>query len=71
MAGLRIRIEFPDEEKYWLFIDLARIKTIQDVVDDINEKYSVVCDKLHLDDAQLFCRETVGVLQDKDLVRYS
>ena len=69
MAGLRIRIEFPDGEKYWLFIDFARIKTVQDVMDDINDKYTVICDKLLLDDAQLHCRETVGVLRDRDLVR--
>lgn len=69
MASLRVRLEFPDGEKYWLFINLDQVKTIQDVIDDIDHKYSVTCEKLLLDDAQLYCKETVGVLQDRDLIR--
>lgn len=71
MASLRVRLEFPDKEKFWLFIDLSQIKTIQDVIDYIDTKHSVSCFKLWLDDAQLYCRETVRILQDGDLIRYS
>lgn len=69
-GSLRVRLQFEDEEKYWLFVDLSRVKTVQDVIDDINCKYSIECDKLFLDDAQLFSKETVEILQDKDLIRY-
>lgn len=71
VPGLRVRLQFDDDEKYWLFIDLNKVKTIQDVIEDINIKYSIVCDKLLIDDAQLYYRETVGILQEKDLIRYS
>lgn len=69
MPNFRVRLEFPDGEKYWLFIDLSKIETIQDVIDDIDQKYSVVCEKLLLDDAQLYCKETIGILQERDLIR--
>lgn len=69
MPNLRVRLEFPDGEKYWLFIDSSKIETIQDVIDDIDQKYSVVCEKLLLDDAQLYCKETIGILQERDLIR--
>jgi hypothetical protein len=69
MASLRVRLEFPDKEKFWLFIDLSVINTIQDVIDYIDNKYSVSCHKLWLDDAQLYCRETARILQDRDLLR--
>lgn len=71
MESIRVRLQFGEDEKYWLFIDLKKMKTIQDVIEDVNDKYSIVCDKLFLDDAQLFCKETVSVLQDKDLIRYN
>lgn len=70
MSNIRVRLQFDDDEKYWLFIDLKKTKTIQDVIDDINYKYDIDCDKLLLDDAQLYCKETVNILQDKDLIRY-
>ncbi|KZS03573.1 putative Coilin/sw [Daphnia magna] len=69
MPNLRVRLEFPDGEKYWLFIDSSKIETIQDVIDDIDQKYSVVCEKLLLDDAQLYCKEPIGILQERDLIR--
>ena len=69
MASLRVRLEFPDNEKFWLFIDLSHVKTIQDVMVYINNKYSVSCHKLWLDDAQLYSKETVRILQDRDLIR--
>lgn len=70
MSNIRLRLQFDDDQKYWLYIDLEMIKTIQDVIDDINQKYSVDCDKLLLDDAQLFSKETVKILQDKDVIQY-
>lgn len=70
MSNIRLRLQFDDDQKYWLYLDLEKIKTIQDVIDDINQKYSVDCDKLLLDDAQLFSKETVKILQDKDVIQY-
>jgi hypothetical protein len=69
MASLRVRIEFPDNKKFWLFIDLSKFETIQDVIDYIDKEYSVSCYQLWIDDAQLFCRGTVRILQDGDLIR--
>ena len=69
MSSTRVRLLFPDGDKYWLYIDLRKLNTMQDLIDDINAKYLVVCDKLVLDDAQLFCKETVNILQPNDVIQ--
>jgi len=69
MAGIRVRLLFPDDEKYWLLVDNQKCKIIQNVMDTISEMFSVNCDKLTMEDAQLHPKETVGILQDKDLIR--
>lgn len=69
MAGIRVRLQFPDEEKYWIYLDYAHTKTVQDVVSNISEKFSVSCDKLLLDDAQLPLKESVFVIKETDLLR--
>ena len=38
-------------------------------METISEMFSVNCDKLTMEDAQLHPKETVGILQDKDLIR--
>ena len=72
MAGLRVRLQLLDDRmvnrKYWFFIDQFKNKTIQDVVEKINNRYSICCDRLCLKDAELHLKEDVAVLRDEDLI---
>lgn len=68
MAGIRVRLQFPDDEKYWIYIDHTHMRTVQDVVNSINEKFSVCCEKLLLDDAQLPWMESVSLIQERDIL---
>lgn len=69
MAGIRVKLQFQDAEKYWIFIDYGHMKSIQDVVNSINEKFGVSCEKLVLDDAQLPWNESVSLIKETDVLR--
>ena len=69
MSGIRVRLIFKNDEKFWLLIDKTKCKTIQNVMETISEMFSVKIDRLTMEDAQLHPRETVGILLDKDLIR--
>lgn len=69
MSGIRVRLIFQNDEKFWLLIDKTKCKTIQNVMETISEMFSVKIDRLTMEDAQLHPRETVGILLDKDLIR--
>ena len=72
MAGLRIRIQLPDENKvehkYWLLVNTASSKTIRDVSEDIDKKFKINCDHLTFLDAELPFHESVDILRDEDLI---
>ena len=70
MAGTRVLLEFDDGKKYWNFIDADHLATVQDVIDDIELKFSIHCRKLLLENALLHPKESIKIFRDKDLIRY-
>ena len=73
MTGLRLRVCFENcpslTDKYWILIDPARMRLVQDVVDHIQGKFSINCDKLVLADARLVENESVDILRETDIIQ--
>lgn len=70
MAGARVFLEFDDGKKYWNLIDPVLGDTIQDVINNIELKFSVKCENLLFEDAFLHPKESINIFRDKDLIRY-
>ena len=76
MAGFRVRVSFENDEKfqdekYWMLVNKEGMKLVSDLMKSIEEKFSVNCDKLMLDDARLPDRESIDILQKNDLIKYN
>jgi len=74
MAGFRVRVSFENDEKlhdekYWMLVNKEGMKLVSDLMKSIEEKFSVNCDKLMLDDARLPDRESIDILQKNDLIK--